>query len=504
MHRLFRGGSESVARLSSKQGDSVASLRGAYFAGSALVGFSFLVGLSLLAGAPAEAAYPGQNGRIACTGERSTVLPAPGPSPSDPATASRREIYTMDPDTGDAGGVRLLTNNRVDDNDPDYSPDGRRLVLESYRSASSEAYTMDADGTNLVRLTFRSQEEFQGDWSPDGKRLIFQVGAGTDFDILRMNANGSDQVLITGDPANDGRPAWTLDGSRIAFDSARIENQSEIFTMDAEVGDFAPLASPLTRLTTNPARDRHPQYSPDGRKIVFQSNRDRLTAPANDEIFTMNADGTGVTRLTFNAVDDPATPANEASDTDPIWSPDGTKILFQSRRAGGDTEVFTMNVDGTGVKRLTNNPGFDGRCDWQPIPRVPGAPPIYDVPKSVTPPRTPSAGKLRTSLTLRARPRRDRRPPFIFTFSGRVRIPSGVSSASVCGGTVRLMVKKGRRTVASGAARVSKRCTYRKRITIRSTRRTGRRRARLRVSASFGGNASLSRASRSTTTVRIF
>ena len=160
-----------------------------------------------------------------------------------------------------------------------------------------------------------------------------------------------------------------------------------------------------------------------------------------------------------------------------------------------------MNAsDGSDQRRLTNAPGSDAGCDWQAIPRPATVyPPVY--PPVVQP---PPRGKHRTSLTLRAQPRRDRRPPFRFTFSGRVRIPGGVSAASVCGGRVRLVLKKGRRTVARGTARVSRRCTYRKRITIRGTRRTGRRRARLRVTARFGGNAFLSSAPRRSTTVRIF
>ena len=85
-------------------------------------------------------------------------------------------------------------------------------------------------------------------------------------------------------------------------------------------------------------------------KIAFQTNRD-----GNFEIYVMNADGSGITRLTNNA----------ARDGFPAWSPDGTKIAFVSDR-DGNFEIYTMNADGTGLVNLTNNPAKDDRPVWRP------------------------------------------------------------------------------------------------------------------------------------------
>src|SRR4051794_11122649 len=79
-------------------------------------------------------------------------------------------------------------------------------------------------------------------------------------------------------------------------------------------------------------------------KIAFESDRD-----GNQEIYVMNADGTGQTRLT----------ANVASDLLPAWSADGTKIAFDSDRDGGYTQIYVMNANGTGQTRLTNNAASD-------------------------------------------------------------------------------------------------------------------------------------------------
>ena len=85
-------------------------------------------------------------------------------------------------------------------------------------------------------------------------------------------------------------------------------------------------------------------------KIAFYTNRD-----GNDEVYLMNADGTGLVNLTNNA----------ALDIEPAWSPDGSKIAFATNR-DGNFEVYVMKADGTGLVNLTNNPALDGRPVWRP------------------------------------------------------------------------------------------------------------------------------------------
>ena len=105
-----------------------------------------------------------------------------------------------------------------------------------------------------------------------------------------------------------------------------------------------------TRLTNNPAFDFLPQFSPDGSKIAFCSDRD-----GNYEIYVLNADGTGQTRLTNNA----------AEDSQPSFSPDGSKIAFYSNR-DGNGEIYVMDADGSNPVRLTTNAANDLLPAWQP------------------------------------------------------------------------------------------------------------------------------------------
>jgi tricorn protease-like protein len=131
-------------------------------------------------------------------------------------------------------------------------------------------------------------------------------------------------------------------GPRITFVSLRDGN-NEIYLMNAD-------GSGVTRLTNNPAIDYVPACSWDGTRIAFMSRRD-----GNNEIYIMNSNGTGGTRVTNDSADE----------WDPAWSPDGTRIAFVSNRAGNN-EIYVMNSNGTGITRVTNSPASDRYPSWSP------------------------------------------------------------------------------------------------------------------------------------------
>lgn len=172
-----------------------------------------------LAASPALGAFPGQNGRIAFTGYS-------GPFPEYRDTSA--EIYTVNPD---GSGQAQLTDNASLDFQPAFSPDGTKIAFVSDRDGpfvsgqgtNEEIYTMNADGSDVRRLTYTSAWEENPAFSPDGSRIAFTSGREGDYEIYVMNADGSGQVNISNhhpssshDVAADLDPVFSPDGTKIA------------------------------------------------------------------------------------------------------------------------------------------------------------------------------------------------------------------------------------------------------------------------------------------------
>lgn len=185
-----------------------------------------------------------------------------------------------------------------------------------------------------------------------GKILYVGGDGGPDFDIYVSDADGGGLVDLSGNDAWETAAVFSPDGRRIAFYSDRDGDKSvphgdrnwEIYVMDAD-------GSGVRRLTNQDGWDAHPSWSPDGRRIAFDSWRD-----GDGDIYVMNADGSQVVNLT-----------NTDSDEDfPVWSPDGRHILFSSTRNQTKPDLYVMRADGSDVRRLTTDPAYDFRGDWSP------------------------------------------------------------------------------------------------------------------------------------------
>lgn len=135
--------------------------------------------------------------------------------------------------------------------------------------------------------------------------------------------------------------------SKIVFTSNR-DGYRQIYLMNTD-------GSGQMRLTYNSSNDDNPRWSPNGAKILFQSDRDN-PATGYPDIYVMNADGSGQTRLTSDANDDSA----------PVWSPNGAKVAFQSARNGVNYQIYVMNADGSGQVNISNSTANDAQPSWSP------------------------------------------------------------------------------------------------------------------------------------------
>ena len=289
--------------------------------------------LMLLVGAPtAGATFPGSNGRIAFESSQSGTS----------------QIYTMDPD---GSNVVRLTNSAGEDHAPSWSPNGTIVVFDRTTDAGSDMYSINAGGTGERQLTTTGVASV-GTWSPDGSRIAFTQSNGPNgqMDIFTMNADGSNVVNVTNALlASEDKPSWSPNGARLAFMSNRT-GVTQIFTANAD-------GSGVTQLTTDLQGDNEdPDWSPDGSRIAFMSNRDSASLGTYFQIYTMDAAGGGAVRVSSEPLDAEL----------PSWSPDGTKLLFTSLFATGMSLVVT-NVDGSGRSEIAS--GLASPFPhWQPIP----------------------------------------------------------------------------------------------------------------------------------------
>lgn len=253
----------------------------------------------------------------------------------------------------------VLTRNHVQlDRRPTWSPDGQRIAFESPRDTGlPDIYVMDADGSNIVRLTNHPEADGFPAWSPDGSRIAFASQRTGDWEIFVMNADGSGEAQLTFNPGiQDQHPTWSPDGSRIAYTANGGLNRGEwdIYTIPAGGG------SP-TNLTNHPSDDQSPDWGPNGR-IAFKSLRD-----GRWQIYTMNGDGSDVRNIS-NTSD---------NDEEPAWAPNGQQIAYQTGRFGPG-EIFVMNADGSDKRNISDSPAEDGAPAWSPpLPDEPPSPCPY-------------------------------------------------------------------------------------------------------------------------------
>jgi hypothetical protein len=297
-----------------------------------------LLGFALLALAPiasAEAAFPGQNGKLAFVA-------------SDADTS--QDVYVAN---ADGTGVTRIHDASFQDVNPHWSPDSRKVLFSHLLDDESVgiATEVNPDGSGLREIARNANDPA---WSPDGGRIVASYSG-----LYTMTVGEFDPHPIPNTVSGSWEGVWSPDGTKVAFMRAPFGTPEDVYSIGID-------GSGLTNLTNgSPSASGEPDWSPDGSKIAFSAN---ASGGGGRAIWVMDANGANKTELTL--------PGQFTSE--PAWSPDGTKIAYATLGI-----IHVMNADGTLDAPV---PGLSGGApDWQPIPHQSTPAPTYDHPRLASP-----------------------------------------------------------------------------------------------------------------------
>ncbi len=235
--------------------------------------------------------------------------------------------------------------------------------LIAYSTRGGDIWVMRADGSHRRRLTRSGRDiDFDPDFSPNGRSIVFRSSRGhyaPDRYGIGLEAIRVVDVRTRRDreiqPYTGGLfPAWSPDGAAIAFSGFHPGGRpvDTIQLMRPDGSGLVDLGMPGEVAT----------WSPDGRTIAFASH----PGNGNWAVWTMRRDGSDRRQLTHPVL---RPPAGAHGDAPAEWSPDGSRILY-SAEARGDRELFVMNADGSGKRRVIHWRGGDSPNGWLPDGRI--------------------------------------------------------------------------------------------------------------------------------------
>jgi TolB protein len=311
-------------------------------------------GVMALGAATASATFPGSNGRIAFEAfiEETESL----------------EIFTANPKGGDV--QQLTSNPNVFSEFPDWSPDGQKIAFQADRQNANEPvqiHVMNADGSDVTELTRGPGFHGFPAWSPDAASLAIAADWGDHpalqgiWIIPASDPGGVTQQearRVTTLPADfrgeDVEPQFSPDGSSIVFTRFKSARKSAIHRVGID-------GTGLERLTKWRLNASDPDWSPNRKKITFDSGDFGGETDGGGNIHVMRADGSKRKKLTDHRrlrKGDPFKLANN-----PVWSPSGTQIMF-TRFLPEGSKLIAMKPNGSGKHVVLDRPRFTNKVDW--------------------------------------------------------------------------------------------------------------------------------------------
>ena len=284
---------------------------------------------------------------------KSNLHPTWSPDGSRIAFSSDREgdsdIFIMD-STG-KNVTKMTDNFPWDDSWPHWSPVSQKVVFTSDRDGGAdEIYLLDAQTGIQRRLTTSSYRAAYPKWSPNGSQIAYlsaqshKIPPNT-MAIWRAKADGTNLEALVTEGEHNADPKFSHDGKWLAFVSYRDRNQ-DIFALNLETQE-------LKRLTTHPGEDSYPDWSPDGERIVFASNREGIP---DFDIYMMSVNREQLTNLTKSGM----------VEFNPAWSPDGVKIAFSRVMRDKSIRIYVMDTNGKNDVLLVDLPFANFSPAWSP------------------------------------------------------------------------------------------------------------------------------------------
>lgn len=314
------------------------------------------------------------------------------------------DIFVMN---ADGSGLQALTDNDEEESFLGLaaSPDGTQIAFTVGYIENPDLYVMNSDGSDRRALADSPNWEINPVWSPDSMRIAFARQSGS-FVLNVINADGSGQQPLTQARLTANRPVWSADGTRMFIGGNGYATEGElagIYEVTVETGEiklrtepgavinpdnlsispdgtriafmdvtdpngaanfdlflFDTLSGSVTPLANTPANERYPVWSPDGSRIVFRLG---TGGESTDQLYLVDVSTGAVTPLTTST-------EGHGQAISPQWSADGQWLVFAAVYGGSNTEIMRINADGSGLTRLTNSES----SDYSPVLLPPSTP----------------------------------------------------------------------------------------------------------------------------------
>jgi TolB protein len=244
----------------------------------------------------------------------------------------------------DGRNPRALLSERTILLTPAWRPDGKEILVTSYRSGRPEIWAYRLSDRSFRRIS-SVPNAMGGVYSPDGARIAFTASDAGNADVWVMNADGSGARRLTNDPALDLSPAWSPDGKRIAFVSDRA-GTPQLYLMNAD-------GSGPRRLTFQGNYNQTPQWSPRGDLIAFTARDERKVF----DVFVVSPDSGRIDRITQD---------QGRTNEEPSWAPNGRLVVFKTDR-GGAAQLVVSDPRGERQTVIAGGVGDLSAPAWGPL-----------------------------------------------------------------------------------------------------------------------------------------